>query len=114
VSERESTPEIDSDEAIARASAGAYLLDVREPDEWAAGHSPLAVSIPMSQLQDRIGELPADEQLLIICHSGGRSQRVTDYLNSAGYDAVNVLGGMMAWNAAGGEIETSNPGATHA
>jgi rhodanese-related sulfurtransferase len=90
----------------------AYLLDVREPDEWAAGHSPLAVSIPMSQLQERLAEIPEGEQVLVICHSGGRSQRVTDYLNSEGYDAVNVSGGMMAWNAAGGEIVTSDPGAS--
>jgi rhodanese-related sulfurtransferase len=97
-------PDISAAEALRLAQGGARLVDVREADEWMRGHSPLAVHLPMSQLQARVTELPDDEQLLVVCHSGGRSQRVTEALNGAGYDAVNVAGGMLAWKSAGGEI----------
>lgn len=90
-------PEITADEAYARVQAGARLIDVREQDEWDAGHAPQATLLPMSQLQGRVHELPADEQLLIVCRSGARSARVTAYLQGEGFDAVNVDGGMLAW-----------------
>jgi rhodanese-related sulfurtransferase len=98
-------PEIGADEAIALVAGGATLIDVREQDEWDAGHAPTAQLLPMSVLRDRIDELPTDTQLLIVCHSGGRSLRVTDLLLKSGYDAVNVMGGMTAWAAAGGPVE---------
>jgi rhodanese-related sulfurtransferase len=59
----------------------------------------------MSELRERVEDLPTDRQLLIICHSGGRSLRVTNFLLTAGYDAVNVVGGMSAWAAQGGPVE---------
>lgn len=77
------------------------LLDVRELDEWEAGHAPQARHIPMSELAGRLEELPADQELLVICRSGGRSARVTAYLNANGWDARNVDGGMQSWAAAG-------------
>jgi len=99
-------PEITAAEAIARAEAGtARLVDVREQDEWDRGHSPLATLVPMSQLQARLGEIPDDEPLLIVCHAGVRSARVTQALVRAGYDASNVAGGMTAWVAAGGPLD---------
>jgi rhodanese-related sulfurtransferase len=80
---------------------GVLLLDVREDDEWVAGHAPSALHIPMSQIAGRLDELPQDDNLFVICRSGGRSARVTAYLNSNGWDAVNVAGGMKSWHAEG-------------
>jgi len=77
------------------------LLDVREPDEWAAGHAPEAVHIPMGDLAARLADLPADNEVYVVCRSGGRSARVTAYLNANGWDAKNVDGGMQTWQAAG-------------
>lgn len=80
------------------------LLDVREQDEWDAGHAPRAQHIPMSELAGRLAELPADQEVLVICRSGGRSARVTAYLNANGWDARNVDGGMQSWHAAGRDL----------
>ena len=98
-------PEITIDEAIELVAGGATLIDVREQDEWDAGHAPTAQLLPLSTIQERMGELPAERQLLIICHSGGRSARVTELLLTQGFDAVNVAGGMTAWRAAGADVE---------
>lgn len=80
---------------------GMVLLDVREDDEWAAGHAPHAVHIPMGEVPGRSDEIPADGELLVICRSGARSARVVAYLEQAGRSAVNVDGGMTSWAAAG-------------
>lgn len=80
--------------------AGATLLDVREDDEWAAGHAPEAVHVPMSGLPGRLGEVPTGP-LAVVCRVGGRSAQVTAYLVAQGYDAVNVAGGMLTWEAEG-------------
>lgn len=98
-------PEINADEAIELVAGGAVLIDVREQDEWDAGHAPTAQLLPISALNDRADELPADRQLLVICQSGGRSMRATTRLLAQGYDAVNVIGGMTAWAAQGGPVE---------
>jgi rhodanese-related sulfurtransferase len=96
---------IDAAEAIALVvDDAAWLLDVREDHEWQAGHAPGAHHIPMGELGQRQDELPADETILVICHSGARSRAVTDALRAAEYPAVNVEGGMVAWNSAGGEV----------
>ena len=87
--------------AVADLPADAAMLDVREPDEWAAGHAPTARHLPMSQLTARIGELPDDDPLYVVCRSGGRSARVVAYLAGQGYPAVNVDGGMQSWAAQG-------------
>ena len=79
----------------------AVLLDVREADEWAAGHAPTARHLPMSELTARLGELPDDDPLYIVCRSGHRSARVVAYLAVQGYPAVNIDGGMQAWSAQG-------------
>lgn len=90
------------DPAGALAAAGsAVLLDVREADEWAAGHAAAAVHIPLGSLGERVGELPKAGRIICICRSGGRSGRATEALIGAGYDAVNMTGGMQAWAAAG-------------
>lgn len=80
---------------------GVVLLDVREDDEWAAGHAPNALHVPMSRIPAELDRLPVDAELLVVCKSGGRSAQVVAYLSQAGREAVNVDGGMMSWSAAG-------------
>lgn len=87
---------------------GVTLLDVREPDEWAAGHAPEAVHIPMGDLAGRLDDLPADDEIYVVCRSGGRSARVTMFLNSNGWDAKNVDGGMQVWHAAGRPMQADD------
>ncbi len=84
----------------------AVLLDVREPDEWAAGHAPGAVHIPLGSLPSRLHDLPellggGDGPVAVTCRSGGRSSRAVAWLASQGVDAVNLDGGMKAWESAG-------------
>jgi rhodanese-related sulfurtransferase len=98
--------QIAPDEAIASVASGSWLLDVREQDEWDRGHAPDAHLIPMGSIMDRIDEIPTDERVLVVCHSGYRSWQVTKALVAAGYDAVNVAGGMEAWQSAGGVVVT--------
>lgn len=92
------TPEITPADA-ARRSEGVVLLDVREHDEWAAGHAPDALHVPLGDL--RPGAIPAGARVMCICRSGRRSDHATYRLRAAGIDAVNVAGGMLAWAAAG-------------
>lgn len=95
--------EIDVTELARRHGEGGYVLDVRQPDEYEAGHVPGATLIPLDQLGARIDEVPKDVELNVICKSGGRSATAVDALTQAGYRAVNVAGGTMAW------IEAGNP-----
>ncbi len=97
-------PQISADEAIELSGARAWLLDVREDHEWLAGHAPVAHSIPLSVIEQRWAEIPAGERILVICHSGVRSARATAALIAGGHDAVDVAGGMLAWQLAGGDI----------
>jgi len=79
----------------------ALVLDVREQDEWDAGHAPHAVHIPLSQLAERVGDLPqVTGTLPVTCKAGGRSAQAVQWLAQQGYDVANVDGGMMSWAAA--------------
>ena len=98
-----STPSI-PEVSIGELPPDAVLLDVREDDEWAAGRAPGAVHVPMTQLAERLEEIPDGDPVYVICRSGGRSARVTAYLNSQGWDSVNVAGGMGRWAAAGKQL----------
>lgn len=89
---------------VADVGPDAVLLDVREDDEWAAGHAEHAQHLPATQLMARYGEVPADTEVHVICRTGGRSARVAAWLNDNGFDAVNVAGGMSAWVDAGRPI----------
>jgi rhodanese-related sulfurtransferase len=80
--------------------ADGYLLDVREQDEWVAGHAPQAVHIPMGELQARVEEVPAGQAVYVVCRVGGRSAHAAAWLNHVGREAVNIGGGMYAWEAA--------------
>lgn len=99
-----SLQQITAEEAIELASGGALLVDVREQWEWDRGHAPQAVLMPMSAFSDFVDELPADADILLVCHSGQRSFTVASALADAGYRAVDVLGGMTAWEQAGGPV----------
>lgn len=86
----------------AQVPAEAYLLDVREPDEWAAGHAPDAVHLPMMDIPARMEEVPRDGDVVVVCRSGGRSGQVVAYLRHHGFEnVVNLDGGMLDWAAAG-------------
>ena len=85
--------------------ADAYLLDVREPDEWAAGHAPGAHHLPMMEVPVRMAEVPDDADVVVVCRAGGRSAQVTAYLQQNGWDNVrNLDGGMQSWQAAGRDL----------
>jgi rhodanese-related sulfurtransferase len=81
---------------------GAYLIDVREDDEWLAGHAPGALHLPMMELPGRLDEIPREGDVLIVCRSGHRSAEVVGYLLGRGLGHVrNVADGMLGWAAAG-------------
>lgn len=88
------------------------LLDVRESNEWAAGHAPEALHIPLGELPSRIdelAELPDDRPLYVVCRTGGRSAQATAWLNDNGWDAVNVAGGMKSWQTEGRPLACDHP-----
>lgn len=88
--------------------AEAKVLDVREDYEWEAGHIEGALHIPMNDLPERVEELDPDEDVYVICRSGGRSFRVVQWLVGNGYSAMNVSGGMGAWLEAGKPMVADN------
>lgn len=104
-------PVVGPADASALVGAGAFLLDVREHDEWVAGHAPDAVHIPLGELGARVEELPADRRIVAVCRSGARSGAAAGALLGAGYDAVNLAGGMQAWEATGLPVVTDSGGA---
>ena len=86
-------------------TSDAYLLDVREPDEWEAGHAPGAHHLPMMEVPARLAEIPTDQEVVVVCRSGGRSGQVVSYLMGNGWDNVrNLDGGMQSWAAAGRDM----------
>ncbi|HYB40090.1 MAG TPA: molybdopterin-dependent oxidoreductase [Mycobacterium sp.] len=95
------TPQVGPRAAKTMVDGGALLLDVREPDEWCTEHAPKAMLLPIGRVNARQDELPRDRRIVVVCRSGGRSAAVTASLRRAGFDAVNLAGGMCAWAAAG-------------
>lgn len=80
----------------------AYVIDVRENDEWAAGHAPEAVHLPMMDVPARLDDVPTEGDVVIACRVGGRSAQVVTFLMARGWDNVrNLDGGMIDWVAAG-------------
>jgi rhodanese-related sulfurtransferase len=89
---------------VSELPGDAVLLDVREDDEWKAGHIDGAQHVPMNQVPQHVAQdqtLPPDRPIIVICKMGGRSAQVTAWLNQQGYDAANLDGGMLAWATAG-------------
>jgi rhodanese-related sulfurtransferase len=93
--------EIDVD-ALAARSARPIVLDVREPEEYEQGHVPGAINLPQADLASRLDEIPQDRPLVLICRSGARSLRATQFLRQVGFELVmTVQGGTLAWQAGG-------------
>lgn len=83
-----------------QTSTRPLVLDVREPSEYQQGHIPGSLLIPLSTLPGRLQELPTDRRIVAVCRSGNRSDSATRILRKAGFDALNMAGGMMAWRGA--------------
>jgi rhodanese-related sulfurtransferase len=105
----DSVPEV----LAAALPAGVYLLDVREDDEWTAGHAPDAVHIKLADVPARSAELPRDRELYIICRSGRRSAYAAEGLLAAGLNAINVADGMTGWAVAGRPMISENGAEPH-
>ena len=94
--------EISVAQAAEMRDEGAFILDVREPDEWVAGHIPDATLIPLAQLEGRLSEVPQDREVVVVCRSGNRSATARDILLQSGFDQVaSMAGGMNDWQAQG-------------
>jgi len=94
--------EVSVADALALREGGAFVLDVREPSEWAAVHIPDATLIPLGELASRVSEVPRDRQVVVVCRSGNRSARGRDILLGAGFASVtSMAGGLNDWAAAG-------------
>ena len=94
--------EISVQEAVAKRDSGAFILDVREPDEWNESHVPDSTLIPLGELASHVDELPKDQEIVVVCRSGNRSAKGRDLLLSAGFTRVtSMAGGLTQWKAAG-------------
>lgn len=102
----EGATEIGLDDFAAAHSQGGFVLDVREPDEWAAGRVPGSTHIPMNDVPARADELPTNQPIFVICGAGQRSGQVVDHLRGRGLQAVNVTGGISEWAGRGWPLET--------
>lgn len=90
--------------------ADAAVLDVREDGEWSAGHIPGSTHVPMSTLQRRLDEVPGGDAVVVVCRVGSRSGQVAAWLRGQGYPAVNLDGGLLAWEDAGRELVRDDGG----
>lgn len=109
-------PEIDIAEFMARIDAAAAagkelkIIDVREPDEYHEGHVPGALLVPLGTVPENVSafETEADEPVLVICRSGGRSMQAAEFVVGHGANPINVAGGTLAWIEAGNDIVTGS------
>jgi rhodanese-related sulfurtransferase len=101
--------EVSVTELAAAAAEGPIVVDVREPDEYARGHIPNAILMPLATVPVRYSELPRDEPLYFVCAVGARSMQAVRFLAQLGFDARNVAGGTHDWMAAGMPVETGLP-----
>jgi phage shock protein E len=106
VTKRALPAEVSVAEAAAKRDAGAFILDVRTPDEWKEFHVPGSTLIPVTELANRVAEVPQDREVVVVCRSGNRSATGRDLLLKAGYPQVTSLaGGLTAWRSAGKPVE---------
>lgn len=91
--------QVSSHEVAERLEKGEapVIVDVREPDEYAEGHIPGSRLIPLGTLPERMGEIPSDREVVVVCRSGGRSTAACQHLQAAGYQVKNLTGGMIGW-----------------
>lgn len=98
--------EISIAQAYQKYQDGIFFLDVRTQEEWDDYHAPNATLIPLDQLPQRLNELPKDQEIVVVCRSGNRSQAGRDILLNAGFEkATSMAGGLSAWRSAGYPIE---------
>lgn len=100
-----SIQEISVDELAELLERGAPLVDVREPDEYAAGRVPGGVLVPLATVPEHLDEFRADGPTYVICRSGARSMRACEFLAAQGREAVNVAGGTLAWITSGRQVD---------
>lgn len=94
--------EISVDDAYGKYQNGTYVLDVRTVEEWNEFHAPNSTLIPLDELSTRINELPRDQEIVVVCRSGNRSQQARDILLGAGFDRVtSMAGGLNEWRTKG-------------
>jgi len=94
--------EISVAQAAAKRQAGAFILDVRQPEEWADAHIPGSTLIPLGELENRMNELPQNKEIVVVCRSGNRSAQGRDILKQAGFNQVtSMAGGLNEWKAVG-------------
>jgi rhodanese-related sulfurtransferase len=99
--------EVSVKEAAEMEAAGAFVLDVRQPEEWNQGHIEGATLIPLGDLSARLSELPADQDIVIVCRSGNRSAQGRDILRDGGLSrSTSMSGGMNEWAAQGYPLAT--------
>jgi len=104
------SPEISVAQAYQKLQEGAFFLDVRTQPEWDQMHIAKGTLIPLDQLSSRLGEVPTDRDVVVICRSGVRSKEGMTILRNAGYTrAVCMTGGLIAWKAAGYPLEGNSP-----
>jgi rhodanese-related sulfurtransferase len=103
-----SIPQISPAQALEAQRAGSLLVDVREQDEWDAGHAPGALHLPLGELAERRGELEGVGHVVMVCRSGARSDLAASLLASAGLEAENLAGGMQAWKRDGQSLEPAD------
>ena len=94
--------EISVSQAAEKRDSGAFMLDVRQPEEWNELHIPEATLIPLGELSTRLSEVPKDQEIVVYCRSGNRSKEGADILTKAGFtNVVSMAGGINQWSAAG-------------
>lgn len=100
-------PDVGPEEAVDLIQhGGALLLDVREPQEWAAGHAPQAEHLPLGRVSP--AAVPQDRPVIAVCRSGNRSGKAADTLAAGGVPVHNLAGGMKAWARAGLPVVTDD------
>ncbi len=98
---------ISIEQATQLRDEGAFILDVREPDEWVNFHIPGSTLIPLGELPDRLSEIPTDKKIVVVCNSGNRSKPGRDILLQAGFSKVtSMTGGVSGWKSRGLPIVT--------
>jgi len=104
------TDEVSVDQAYQLYQEGAFVLDVRTPGEWDQFHAPNTTLIPLDELPNRVDEVPRDQEVVVVCRSGNRSQVGRDILRQAGFEQVtSMAGGLKTWATAGYPLVGSPP-----
>lgn len=98
---------VSADEAYQMYQNGTFVLDVRTQAEWDDYHVPNTTLIPLDELPNRLSELPKDQEIVVICHSGNRSQQGRDILLNAGFNATSMTGGILAWYDKGYPVDAT-------